>query len=310
MPKSFVLFGLFILTAIVPCVAAAYDDAILAVVNDEAITVKDLGDYLKSMYAQLRIEGKSSQEIHDVMGQYEQKGIEQLIEDKLILDAATQAGMIIKPKAVDDRLEDIKKKYPSTQAFIDALIKEGMTISEVRKKIENQYKGQFMVDKEVRQKIAVNPQEVTEYFNAHAAEYALKPRLYLDSIFIKSAYGRDEARAKADKALNELKGGADFKTVAGSYSDLPSVGEIAQEDIRPELRDKIMAVSVGGMTDIIEVDNGFYIFRVTGRTQGKDAALKDVKEQIYQQLYEQKFRKRFKEWMDGLRKKAYVEIKK
>ena len=42
--------------------AWALDDALLAVVNDEAITVKDLQGYLNGMYAQLRIEGRPEQE--------------------------------------------------------------------------------------------------------------------------------------------------------------------------------------------------------------------------------------------------------
>lgn len=307
--KKIALFLLLAMTAVAQ-MAYAYDDAILAVVNDEALTVKDLRDYLKSIYAQLRIEGRSPQEIQEIMAQYEEKGVGQLIDDKLILDSAEKSGMIIRQKAIEDRMEEIKKRYPSTKDFTEAVIKEGMTISEVRKKIENQYKGQFMVDKEVRQKIAVNPQEVTEYFNTHASEFSVRPRLFLESIFVKKVFGREEAKAKVDKALEEIKSGGDFKAVAAKYSELPSVGEIAQDDIRQELREKIQAVPLGGTTDIIEVDNGFYIFKVEGRDMGREASLKDVKDKIYQQLYEEKFRRRFKEWLDGLRKKAYVEIKK
>ena len=305
----FLILGGAAVLAPVP-VALAYDDAILAVVNDEAITVKDLRDYLKSIYAQLRIEGKSPQEMKEVMAQYEEKGIEQLIDDKLILDAADKVGMMIKPKAVDDRLEEIKKKYLSYQDFLNAIVKEGMTVSEVRKKIESQIKGQIMVDKEVREKIAVNPQEVTDYFSAHAGEYTIKPRLNLESIFVKSAYGRDDAKAKIEKAMADVRSGVDFKSVSAQYSELPSVGEISQDDLRPELRDKILSTPVGGVTSIIEVDNGFYIFKVDAIDSGKDASLKDVKDRIYQQLYEEKYQKRFKVWLDDLRKKAYVEIKK
>lgn len=300
---------LYLTTTFIPT-ANALDDAIMAVVNDDAVTVKDLQDYLRSIYAQLRIEGKSPQEVQEIMAQYEQKGIDQLIDDKLILGAAEKIGMTIKPKAIDDRIEEIKKNYPSYKAFQDSLVKEGLTVSEIRKKIENQYKGQYMVDRDVRQKISVNPQEVTEYFNAHASEYKVKPRLYLESIFVKSVYGHDEAKTKIEKALAEIKNGADFKSVSAQYSELPSIGEINQEDIRPELIDKILPVPAGGMTDIIEVENGFYLFKVGGRNIGKEASLKEFKDKIYQQLYEDKFRKRFKDWLEELRKKAYVEIKK
>jgi parvulin-like peptidyl-prolyl isomerase len=288
----------------------AFDDAILAIVNDEAITVKDLQDYLKSVYSQLRIEGKSPEEIKEVMAQYEQKGIDQLIDDRIILSAADKLGVMIKPKAIDDRLEEIKKRYSSYQDFLNSIVKEGMTVSEIRKKIENQFKGQVMVEKEVRGKINVNPQEVTEYFNAHSEDFTRKPKVYVDSIFVKSLYGRDEARAKIDKALGEIKGGADFPSVSAHYSELPSVGEINENDLRPELRAKIISLAIGEVSEVVVVENGFYIFKLEGRMPEATATLKEVKDVIYQQLFEEKFKKRFKEWVDGLRKTSYVEIKK
>ena len=155
--------------------AWALDDALLAVVNDEAITVKDLQGYLNGIYAQLRIEGRPEQEAREIMTEYQAKGIDQLIEDKLVLYAADQAGIQIRPKVIDDRVDEIKKKYPSYQDFLNALKQEGLTVSDVRKKIENQFKGQVIINSEVRSKITINPQEVTAYFNAHADEFTLKP---------------------------------------------------------------------------------------------------------------------------------------
>ncbi|MBF0484994.1 MAG: peptidyl-prolyl cis-trans isomerase [Candidatus Omnitrophica bacterium] len=306
--KPFLLF-LFLAVFMLPLKAHAMDDAILAIVNDEVITIKDLQAYMKGVYAQLKIEGKSQDEANDIMKQYESKGINQLIDDRLILAAAEKAGIMIKPKPIDERLADIKKKYASEEEFTKAILKEGMTISEIRKKIENQYKGQVVIDDEVRKKVSVNPQEVTDYFNAHASEYRTKPRVFLESIFVKTSFGRSEAKAKIEKAASEIKAGADFKQVSAKYSDLPSVGEINQEDIRPEMKDAVLALRAGEVSGIIEVDNGYYIFKMGGLTSGSDVSLKDMKDQIYQQIFDEKFHKRFEEWLADLRKKAYVEIK-
>ncbi|MBF0593904.1 MAG: peptidyl-prolyl cis-trans isomerase [Candidatus Omnitrophica bacterium] len=289
--------------------ARALDDAILAVVNDEVVTVKDLKEYMKSVYAQLRIEGRSPQEINEVMAQYENKGIEQLIEDRLVLSAADKAGIIIRPKAIDDRLEEIKKKYSSYQEFLEAINKEGMTITEIRKKIENQIKGQAMVNTEVRTKVYVNPQEVTEYYSAHASDFSNKARVYIETIFVKSAFGKDDARKKIDAALAAVKGGMDFKAALAQFSELPSVGEIDIDQLRPEFKERIDQMKEGDVSEVIEVPNGFYVIKLGGRTDASSVSLKDVKDRIYQELFENKFRDRFKTWIDGLRKKAYVEVK-
>ena len=67
-------------------------DSIIAIVNDDVITLKDLRQYIASIVSQLRIENKSPEEIQQIMGDYEQKGLDKLIEDKLILAAANDKG--------------------------------------------------------------------------------------------------------------------------------------------------------------------------------------------------------------------------
>jgi peptidyl-prolyl cis-trans isomerase SurA len=287
----------------------ALDDALLAVVNDEAITVKDLQTYLNGIYSQLRIEGRQEQEAREIMKEYETKGIEQLIEDKLVLYAADQAGIQIRPKVVDERVDEIKKKYLSYQDFLEAIKHEGLTVSDIRKKIENQIKGQVVINTEVRSKISVNPQEVTKYFNDHVDEFMLKPRVYLESIFVKSTFGQEAAQKKINEAMGRIRNGEDFKAVAAATSDLPSVGEMTEDALLPEFKKQVDVLPAGGISDIIEVPEGYYILRLEGRAPGARATLMEVKDRIYQRLFEEKFKNRFQEWIAKLHKKAYVEVK-
>ncbi len=289
--------------------ALALEDAILAVVNDEVITVKDLKEYMKSIYAQLKIEGRSPSEISEVMAQYENKGIDQLIEDRLILSSADKMGVIIRPKAIDERFDEIKRRYPSYQDFLSAINKEGLTVTEIRKKIENQIKGQAMVNTEVRSKVYVNPQEVTDYYSAHANEFTNQARVYLETIFVKSVFDKESARKKIAEALAAIKGGMSFQAAVTQYSELPSVGVLAEDQLRPEFKERIDHMKLTEVSEVIEVPNGFYLIKLEGRTGMTSASLKDVKDHIYQNLFENKFKERFRIWTEGLRQKAYVEVK-
>lgn len=291
--------------------AAALDDALLAVVNDEVITVKDLKEYMKGIYSQLKIEGKTPKEINEIMAQYEYKGIEQLIEDRLILSSADKAGVIIRPKAVDERIDEIKKNYASPQEFTAALNREGLTVSDIRRKIENQIKSQAMVSNEVRAKVFVNPSEVTGYYTANLGKFVNKARVYIDTVFIKveAPQDKDAAKAKILEAASAVKGGMVFADAVTKYSDLPSVGEVAVDQLRPEFKDRIDKMKVGDISDVIDVPEGFYLVKLEGRSSETAATLAEVKDRIYQELYDKRFRERLKAWVDGLRKKAYVEIK-
>ncbi len=292
-------------------VVRAMEDGIIAVVDDEVITAKDLQDYLRGIYTQLKIEGRSDKDIQEVMNQYQAKGVEQLIEDRLILAEAKRQGMTIRPQAIEERMDEIKSRYPSSQVFLSEINKEGVTISDIRKKIEDQFKARYVVTKEVRDKIYVNPQDVTDYYNAHLQEFRKFPRVFIQSIFVR-ADGPDDAPAmeKAKAALARVKAGEDFKSVALAVSELPSIGEVPEDSLSAEFKSKTDTMNVGDISDIFTTSDGFYVFKLSGRTPAAEPSLKDVKEGIYQKLFEIKFKDSYKAWIDKLRKKSYVEIRK
>jgi peptidyl-prolyl cis-trans isomerase SurA len=303
--------ALSVLLAALPArTATAVEDAIIAVVDDDVITAKDLQDYLRGIYSQLRIEGRSDSEMREIMGQYESKGVNQLIEDRLILAEANRQGMQIRPQAVEDRMTEIRKKYPSTQEFLSEINKEGVTISDIRRKVEDQFKARYIVTREVRDKIYVNPQEVTDYYNANLDRYRKRARVYLQSICVKTDFSQGESNAKIQAALEKLKSGADFQAVAREYSELPDIGEVPLDSLNPAFKAVVDTMKPGGVSDAIVTEDGLYILKLAGRSDGVDPSLKKVKEEIYQQLFEEKFKQRFSTWIEGLRKKSYVEIKK
>ncbi len=307
------IIGMFMTAFVIGIFSAApvlaLEDGIIAVVDSDVITAKDLQDYLRSIYAQLRIEGRSPKDIKEIMDEYQSKGVGQLIEDKLILAEANRQSMQIRLKAVDERMDEIKAKYPATQDFLAEINKEGVTISDIRKKIENQLKARYIVTQEVRDKITVNPQDVTDFYNAHLQDYSRSARVYLQSIFIKADAGNDEAMLKMRSALEKLRSGTDFKTVAKIYSEMPDIGEVFDSSLSPEFKAKVDTMSVGNVTDILRVPEGLYILKLTGRTAGVTPTLQELKEDIYQKVFEIKFKEAFSAWIEKLRKKAYVEIK-
>src|SRR3989338_4137760 len=143
---GFFLSGLFL-----PQTSSAQltNDTIIAIVNKEVITLKEIHDYLKAIYMQVKSEGRSDEEIREIMAFYEQNGHNKLIEDKLLLDEANKREITVRPKAVDDKMAEIKKQYASEEDFLRSLVKEGLTVTELRKKIEDQIKVKFLVETDV-----------------------------------------------------------------------------------------------------------------------------------------------------------------
>lgn len=285
-------------------------DAIIAVVNDDVITLKDLRQYVAGIASQLKVENKSPEEIRQIMSDYEQKGLDKLIEDKLILAAANEKGIVVRDDIIDKRLQEIKDRYPGEDEFLNALNAQGMTVSDLRQKLTDQLKVKYEVDMEVRDKIFVNPQNVTDYYNQHTSEFDRKPMVNLQSIFVSfDKYSKQEARSRAAEARSRMLAGEDFDLIFQKYSDSSSVGEVEQGQMVDAVGNVVFNLKLDEVSDPVEVQNGIYVFKAIGISPGKQQTLTEVKDQIYGKLLDDYFQTKFTDWVSKLRKKAYVEIK-
>lgn len=298
-----------LLSYTLPACAKPLNDSIVAIVNDDVITLKDLKDYIGGIYRQLRVEHNSPEEINEIMATYEQKGINQLIEDKLILAAAQEKGLEIRADVVAKRLKEIKLKYNSEDDFVAALSAQGMTISDLKNKMINQMKAGYIVDLEVKQKTFVNPQDVTNYYNAHMDEFTRKSRYALQSVYISFNKGKQEARNRAAEARAKMAAGEDFEKISKEYSELPSVGNMEQGQMVPEIEKAVFSLKIDEVSNPVEVEGGIYVFKVTGILPGRVESLKESKDKVYNKLYDEQFKANFDEWINKLRRKNYVEIR-
>lgn len=287
----------------------AIEDAIIAVVNDELITLKDLKDYVRSTYVSLVAEGMEEAQLQAVMKDMEVNGINKLIEDKLILSKANIIGLVVREELVDERVENVEQRYGSQQNLINALMKNGSTLTDLKNKIKDQQKIKYVIDHEVRSKIYVNPQEVTDYYEKNRDNFSREDRINLDSIYM--AFGNDKAttRTKADEILKKIKAGENFDVLMEKYSETPSVGTVERGQFLPSIENIVFGLRINDISPAVETDTGIYIFKLIGNSPAKIAELEDVKDSIYDLLFKEKFKTRFMRWLEKLKEDAYIEIK-
>jgi len=121
--------------------------------------------------------------------------------------------------------------------------------------------------------------------------------------------GKQEAATRAAEARSRMIAGEDFDKIFKEYSDGASIGTIEQGQMAEGIENVVFALKLEEVSRPVEVENGIYVFKAIGIIPGKLQTLKEVKDRIYNKLYDEQFQSKFKEWVDKLRKKAYVEIK-
>ena len=269
---------------------------IIAKVNNEVITSKDLDNHIKAL------SHRFSQNESDVPADSEdfrKEILQRLIEDKLILSIAKRDKMTVPSAWVESRVNQMISTYPSRDAFELSLVAEGLNLPLLREKIKEQYLLQQTIEKRVRSEVRVFPQEVSRYYKAHKEDFVF-PEKY--TLWI--------ARVKDEDVFKNLMEVVKAEGIRGARNKFPELfGEVEayKKQLRPELVEAIEEIEEGKyiVKDIEEIIYLIYLEKVT---PSRPISLTEAKEEIQEVLEEEKFQKRFQEWVSELKKKAIIKV--
>ena len=136
-------------------------------------------------------------------------------------------------------------------------------------------------------KVITDPRDVELYYNAYKDRYAEKAKFKLSMIQVGS-------REKAEGILGRIKSAASFADVAKTESLHKETKSNGGEVKNPVIRGGYIAPGVGnspqawaaisktsqGATDVVEVNQQFYIFWVHGRTPERQRPFSEVKQKV------------------------------
>ncbi|MEK7849517.1 MAG: peptidyl-prolyl cis-trans isomerase [Candidatus Omnitrophota bacterium] len=278
-------------------VCAEKIEKIVAIVNGDIITDEEL-----SMFIRMEFAGEEKGADQKKVVEFRKDLLNRMIEDRLILQEAKRQQLKVDDSMVEDRIREIKFRAGSELAFEMALKSQGISINELREKLKNQLMIYSLVQKEVKEKVVVSPKEITDYFQQHEAQFLTPETVVVDSIFAKDK----DALAKAQA---ELSAGADFSEVAKKYSEKSNLGEVRRGQFKKELEDFIFSLGVGQCSRPFKTEDGYYIFIVKEKLTPSKKSIEDVKDGIKAYLENEKSEKILREWIEGLKEKAYISIR-
>jgi len=280
---------------------AIAEDKIIAIVNQEVITKKDFTDFLNFMRMQLSQQYKGK-ELEEKTNSAKTELLKRLIEDRLILQEAKKSGMIIDEARIKSRINEAKKDYPTDTQFQAELMKQGLTQADIEKKIREQFLMFNIVEKEVRSKINIKPEEVTEFYEKHKKNFNSGEGREIEAISLESD---DLARTVA----YSLKSGTKLVDLAARYPFTVNQLKVNRGDeIRKEIEDVLIKLGVNEVSEPVKIDNKYYIFRIINITAAKELTLTEVQDKIQSLLIEKKMQEGLIRWLDGLKKDSYIKI--
>ena len=287
---------------------------VVARVNGEAISGKDLDDAVRA------IAGRAGPIPPDERDRVYRGVLDNMIGYRLMIQEAKARKITVPDAEVDAQVAQIRAQFPSDAQFQQALTAQRTTLEAVRNDARDGMSADKLVESEIASKVAVKPEAVTDFYQKNQDKFQQGPRVRASHILIgipqnADAATKQQAKAKADALLKDLKAGKDFAAAAKENSQDPGsapnggdLGYFEKGQMVPPFEQAAFALKAGEMSEVVESQFGYHIIKVADKQESRVVPLEEAKGQIEEYLTQQNRHAETELFVNALRAKAKVEI--
>lgn len=299
-------------------------EEIVARVNNQIIT---RSEYLRSR-EDLRKEAQQQDPVNadKIIAERDKDVLRDLIDQQLLLQKGKDLGITADTELVK-KLDQMRKdmNLDSMEELEKAAQGQGVSFEDFKQNMRNQIITQQVIGKEVGSRLVIGKEDEQKFYDDHKTDLDQPEQVRLSEILIstdkKPKDTRDdaqivqEAQAKANALLDEIKKGAKFDDLAKKSSDGPSaaqggdLGYFKRGVLAKEIEDKTFAMKPGDVSDVIRTKQGFIILKATDHTEAGVPPLDKIEPRIQDAVYMQKLQPALREYLTKLREDAFIDVK-
>jgi peptidyl-prolyl cis-trans isomerase SurA len=252
-------------------------DRIVAIVNDDVLMESELTVRMREISNELRSKGIPPPPIVVLKKQV----LERLILQRLQLQEASQSGVRIDDEVLNRTIQKIAEGNGLTlNQFKRILERDGHSFSQFREDVRNQIMIGRVRNRLVNNRIKVSDQEIDHLLENLEKRGGLSNQYRIGHILIAVPEAAttsqiQELRARAQRVVDKLKAGADFRQTAAANSDSQTaldggdLGWRKQGELPSAFEEIVPGMDTGQVSDIIRTPGGFHIIKLLEK-QGAD----------------------------------------
>jgi len=290
-------------------------NSVVAKVNNDVITNKDLEDYCNVIRYQTE---RGMTDIFDVKStDFKKRALDKMIEEKLILMAAkseqkrreemakkdeknaSQIKLQAPETMIEKQVAQAMADYPDREAFEKSLAESGLNNLLLRERFRDQWLMQAIVEVDVSMYVNVAPQEALEFYRKHRQSFHSAPRykLYMGR-FIENNDWEEFRKLFLSKGIEAAQ---------QQFSHIVKPMDAVTARLRPEFV-KALSGAKEKTHFTVKIDNDKYFIYVIERIDSKQLEYKQVEKRIVNFLWYKKFRRSFRNWLSKLREQSLIRI--
>ncbi|MBN3491266.1 peptidylprolyl isomerase SurA [Vibrio neptunius] len=242
-------------------------DKVAVIVNGGVVLQSDIETSLKT----IRANAKQNQQSLPADATLREQVTEKLIVDTIQQQEAQRIGVLIDDNRLNEAIEEIAENNNQTlEQLTNSIAKEGLSYAQFREQVRKEIAASEARNALVRRRINILPAEVDNLANMLAKETNATVQYKIGHIQLRVNDGDDKAaiEEKANQIVKELNQGADFSTLAYTYSKGPKAlqggdwGWMRKEEMPTIFADQINLENKGSVIGPFRSGVGFHILKI------------------------------------------------
>lgn len=290
-------------------------EAIVAVVNDDIITLSDYKQEYDSRLRMLRtqLQGEELSQQQEIM---KQNLLEFLITDLLLLQEARKLGLNVSEQ-VRMTLENIKRENNLTtdEQLRRALAQQGIAYEDFVKQMEQNMLKQNIVFSEVGRKISIDDSELVSYYKSHQEDFIEPIEYTLKMTYIAKEGKSPEAIESIKQQVDQkIQANEEFGQVAAEFSEGPEkesqgdLGSFKKGELQQDLEQAVENLEVGTITPWLDTQGAWVRLKLVGKKERRLREFQEVRKEIEDKLFQEKQDEELEKYMADIRAKSYIKI--
>lgn len=296
-------------------------DRVVAVVNDDVITLSELQEVMIPL--QMRLQSIADPlKRAEILKEQTQQALDQLIGQRLLVQIAKEQGVTVSDEQVEMHLQNVMNQQGWGEAELTQYLSaQGMTKEDLKSQSREFLLQQHVTQRNLASKMQVTDSDLKSAYQDMLTARKAEARVEGAHIILPVSSGSDAAGEAATKQLatellSRAKGGEDFRSLAQQYSKGPGasnggdLGVITRGGGLPkELEDAFFTLKNGEVSGPIRTAFGYHIIKVTNLENQDPPTFEQLRPQLEGKLRQDRFQEALTEWLDKLKAGAFIERK-
>lgn len=249
-------------------------DYIVAVVNSEPVTNSEVQRELQRLVQQKTQQRRPLPDRKEMARQV----LENLINQKVQLQSASETGVRVDDAAVDQAVQNIARQNQMDAAELQRrIVQDGLVFSQFRAQLREQLVLTRLREREVEPRVRVSDLEVDQYLRDQQSNTdPASTEINLAQILVSvpdnaTAQQIDALQGKAQKALERARAGEDFVALVREISDAADRANGGQLGLRtadrypPLFLQATQNLEVGAISAVVRSGAGFHVLKLLER---------------------------------------------